>query len=58
MVVAIRTGYPMSPESAWKATLGDLELQMTKATFKMALADLLHKPEGVTVKQEVVPSKA
>ncbi len=23
----------MSPESAWKATLGELELQMTKATF-------------------------
>ncbi len=23
----------MSPEQAWKATLGELELQMTKATF-------------------------
>ncbi len=23
----------MTPETAWKATLGELELQMTKATF-------------------------
>ena len=29
----------MSPESAWKATLGELELQMTKATFNTWLAD-------------------
>lgn len=29
----------MSPESAWKATLGELELQMTKATFNTWLRD-------------------
>ncbi|PIE80576.1 MAG: chromosomal replication initiator protein DnaA [Chloroflexi bacterium] len=29
----------MSPESAWKATLGELELQMTKATFNTWLKD-------------------
>lgn len=29
----------MSPESAWKATLGELELQMTKATFSTWLRD-------------------
>jgi chromosomal replication initiator protein len=34
----------MSPETAWKATLGELELQMTKATFNTWLKDarLLH----------------
>ncbi len=29
----------MSPETAWKATLGELELQMTKATFNTWLKD-------------------
>jgi chromosomal replication initiator protein len=29
----------MSPEKAWKATLGELELQMTKATFNTWLKD-------------------
>jgi chromosomal replication initiator protein len=29
----------MTPESAWKATLGELELQMTKATFNTWLKD-------------------
>ncbi len=29
----------MSPEAAWKATLGELELQMTKATFNTWLKD-------------------
>jgi chromosomal replication initiator protein len=29
----------MSPEAAWKATLGELELQMTKATFNTWLRD-------------------
>lgn len=29
----------MSPEQAWKATLGELELQMTKATFNTWLKD-------------------
>lgn len=29
----------MAPESAWKATLGELELQMTKATFNTWLRD-------------------
>ncbi|MEJ2753036.1 MAG: DnaA/Hda family protein [Chloroflexota bacterium] len=29
----------MSPESAWKATLGELELQMTRATFNTWLKD-------------------
>jgi chromosomal replication initiator protein len=29
----------MSPQSAWKATLGELELQMTKATFNTWLKD-------------------
>ncbi len=29
----------VSPESAWKATLGELELQMTKATFNTWLRD-------------------
>ncbi|MEM7336487.1 MAG: chromosomal replication initiator protein DnaA [Chloroflexota bacterium] len=29
----------MTPESAWKATLGELELQMTKATFNTWLRD-------------------
>ena len=37
----------MSPETAWKATLGELELQMTKATFNTWLRDarLLAKEE-------------
>jgi len=29
----------MTPEAAWKATLGELELQMTKATFNTWLKD-------------------
>ncbi|MCA9963849.1 MAG: chromosomal replication initiator protein DnaA, partial [Anaerolineales bacterium] len=29
----------MSPETAWKATIGELELQMTKATFNTWLKD-------------------
>ncbi|MEM7115228.1 MAG: chromosomal replication initiator protein DnaA [Chloroflexota bacterium] len=29
----------MSPETAWKATMGELELQMTKATFNTWLKD-------------------
>jgi chromosomal replication initiator protein len=29
----------MSPEAAWKATLGELEMQMTKATFNTWLKD-------------------
>ena len=29
----------MNPETAWKATLGELELQMTKATFNTWLKD-------------------
>ena len=29
----------MTPEAAWKATLGELELQMTKATFNTWLRD-------------------
>ena len=29
----------MTPETAWKATLGELELQMTKATFNTWLKD-------------------
>src|SRR5690554_605922 len=29
----------MLPETAWKATLGELELQMTKATFNTWLKD-------------------
>ena len=36
----------MNPEKAWKATLGELELQMTKATFNTWLKDtclLRHK---------------
>ena len=36
----------MIPENAWKATLGELELQMTKATFNTWLKDtslLRHK---------------
>lgn len=38
----------MSPETAWKATLGELELQMTKATFNTWLKDarLLAKEEN------------
>lgn len=38
----------MSPETAWKATLGELELQMTKATFNTWLkgARLLAHEEG------------
>jgi chromosomal replication initiator protein len=38
----------MSPETAWKATLGELELQMTKATFNTWLKDarLLACEEG------------
>lgn len=41
----------MTPESAWKATLGELELQMTKATFNTWLKDatLLSCEEGVFV---------
>ncbi len=37
----------MTPETAWKATLGELELQMTKATFNTWLKDarLLAKEE-------------
>jgi chromosomal replication initiator protein len=37
----------MTPETAWKATLGELELQMTKATFNTWLKDarLLTKEE-------------
>jgi chromosomal replication initiator protein len=39
-------GHNMIPENAWKATLGELELQMTKATFNTWLKDtclLQHK---------------
>jgi chromosomal replication initiator protein len=41
----------MSPEKAWKATLGELELQMTKATFNTWLKDtkLLSGNNGVFV---------
>lgn len=41
----------MTPEAAWKATLGELELQMTKATFNTWLRDatLLSCEEGVYV---------
>ena len=41
----------MTPESAWKATLGELELQMTKATFNTWLKDarLLAKEEDAFV---------
>ena len=39
----------MSPETAWKATLGELELQMTKATFNTWLKDArLLKQEGTS----------
>ncbi|MCP4359425.1 MAG: chromosomal replication initiator protein DnaA [Chloroflexi bacterium] len=31
----------MTPETAWKATLGELELQMTKATFNTWLKDAI-----------------
>jgi chromosomal replication initiator protein len=38
----------MSPQTAWKATLGELELQMTKATFNTWLKDaqLLESDNG------------
>lgn len=38
----------MTPETAWKATLGELELQMTKATFNTWLKDasLVSSEEG------------
>lgn len=41
----------MTPETAWKATLGELELQMTKATFNTWLKDarLLAKEEDAFV---------
>ena len=41
----------MNPEAAWKATLGELELQMTKATFNTWLRDtcLLSFEEGTFV---------
>lgn len=41
----------MTPEAAWKATLGELELQMTKATFNTWLRDasLLSCDDGVFV---------
>lgn len=41
----------MSPEAAWKATLGELELQMTKATFNTWLKDacLLTKENDIFV---------
>lgn len=42
----------MSPESAWKATLGELELQMTKATFNTWLKDarlLQYKNDAYTI---------
>ena len=41
----------MTPENAWKATLGELELQMTKATFNTWLKDtcLLRHDENVYV---------
>lgn len=41
----------MTPETAWKATLGELELQMTKATFNTWLKDarLLANEEDVYV---------
>ncbi len=42
---------PMSAKNIWKATLGELELQMTKATFNTWLKDarLLSHEEGVYV---------
>lgn len=41
----------MNPENAWKATLGELELQMTKATFNTWLKDtcLLRHKDNVYV---------
>jgi chromosomal replication initiator protein len=41
----------MNPEAAWKATLGELELQMTKATFNTWLKDttLLTCEDGVYI---------
>lgn len=41
----------MTPEAAWKATLGELELQMTRATFNTWLKDanLLRYEEGTYV---------
>lgn len=32
-------GRPSTPEAAWKATLGELELQMSRSTFQSWLAD-------------------
>jgi chromosomal replication initiator protein len=44
-------GHNMNPENAWKATLGELELQMTKATFSTWLKDtcLLRHKENLYV---------
>jgi len=44
-------GHNMIPENAWKATLGELELQMTKATFSTWLKDtcLLRHKENLYV---------
>lgn len=41
----------MTPENAWKATLGELELQMTKATFNTWLKDtcLLRHKENIYI---------
>lgn len=36
---SVLVGVHMTPEAAWKATLGELELQMTKATFNTWLKD-------------------
>jgi len=41
-------GRPSTPEAAWKATLGELELQMSRSTFQSWLADavLLRVEDG------------
>ena len=41
----------MIPENSWKATLGELELQMTKATFNTWLKDtcLLRQKENLYI---------